>query len=99
MKVSIQSWIKQKRIMIIELESQNVGLIVDAVSEVIYQKVSEIEPPPIEIDGDNQFFWGIGKFENRLLTLLNPTNILEEEAEVDVETFQQVKDMMTQVTN
>jgi purine-binding chemotaxis protein CheW len=66
----------ESRIIVLELEKHTVGLIVDAVSEVVYLKTDSIEPAPIDM-GDNNFILGIGKVKERLLILLDPYNFLE----------------------
>jgi purine-binding chemotaxis protein CheW len=63
------------RIIIIELEDHTIGLVVDAVSEVVHIKSDNIEPPPMEM-GDNDFILGVGKLKDRLLILLDPSNFL-----------------------
>ena len=57
--------------MVLEIGEDTIGLIVDAVSEVIHLKKDDIEPPPIDMGEDSDFLWGVGKFNNRLLILLN----------------------------
>jgi purine-binding chemotaxis protein CheW len=64
------------RIMVLDVEHEIIGLIVDEVSEVIYLKTDEIEPPPVDVGEDNDFLWGVGKFQNRLLILINPQKFL-----------------------
>ena len=66
----------EERIMILELEEESIGLIVDAVSEVIHLNISDIEPPPIEMDSETEFLWGVGKFQGRLLILLDPQKFM-----------------------
>jgi len=68
--------IKDSRIMVLELAKESVGLIVDSVTEVIHLNVGDIEPPPIESDEDTEFLWGVGKYLDRLLILLNPKKFL-----------------------
>ena len=66
----------ESRIMIIELENETIGLIVDAVSEVIHLSTDDIEPPPIDMNEDSEFLWGVGKFQERLLILVDPQKFL-----------------------
>ncbi len=65
------------RIMVLDINSETLGLTVDSVSEVIHLKTENIEPPPIDMGADSDFLWGVGKFQNRLLILLNPQRFLE----------------------
>jgi len=60
-----------KRIMVLEVENETTGLIVDSVNEVINLTISEIEPPPIDLEENIEIFCGIGKYDNRLLILIN----------------------------
>ncbi len=67
---------KNRRIMVVEVYKEAVGLIVDSVTEVIYLNVDNIESPPIELEDESDFLWGVGKHEERLLILLNPDKLL-----------------------
>ncbi|MDD3012869.1 MAG: chemotaxis protein CheW [Candidatus Gastranaerophilales bacterium] len=64
------------RIMVVDIDNEIIGLIVDEVSEVIHLNTEDIEPPPIDMSEDADFLWGVGKFENRLLILINPKKFL-----------------------
>ena len=68
---------RQTRIVVGEIEGQTVGLIVDAVSEVIRLSSNTIEPTP-KIVSENQvdYIKGVGKLEDRLLMLLDIDKIL-----------------------
>lgn len=93
---SSQADIKEKRIMVIEVEEEKIGLIVDAVSEVIHLKSSEIEPPPIDMGCESDFLWGVGKYDNRLLILLNPEKFLNINESHDVRKLGQVSEILKQ---
>lgn len=64
------------RIIILDLEQKTIGLIVDEVSEVIHLKTKDIEPTPVTMEEDSDFLWGVGKYQNRLLILINPQKFL-----------------------
>lgn len=65
------------RIMIIELEDQTIGFIVDNVNEVLRISKSVTEEPPRMVSGiDSQFITSIGKLEDRMLILLDLGKIL-----------------------
>ncbi len=67
----------QQRIMEVEVEGQIIGMIVDAVSEVISIPVEAIEPPPpmiADIAGD--YLTGVAKLTGRIIILLNFDKIL-----------------------
>ena len=68
---------RQTRIVVGEIEGRTVGLIVDAVSEVIRLSSNTMEPTP-KIVSENQvdYIKGVGKLEDRLLMLLDIDKIL-----------------------
>jgi len=66
----------ETRIIVLELENHTIGLVVDAVSEVVHLKTADIEPSPLE-NGENSFIQGVGKYKDRLLILLDPVNFLD----------------------
>lgn len=71
LKSDKNSKIADKRIMILEVENETIGLIVDSVNEVVSLDVKDIEPPPIDAEDNSEIFWGIGKLDGRLLILIN----------------------------
>jgi purine-binding chemotaxis protein CheW len=64
------------RIMVTDIAGQTVGLIVDAVHEVVKMPLDFIEPPPPSFVLDAEFVQGIGKLEDRLVILLNIDRII-----------------------
>ncbi len=71
---------KHTRIVVVELEDQLIGFVVDAVSEVLRIPRNITEPPPETATGmDAEFITGIAKMEDRLLILLNLNRILSVE--------------------
>ena len=60
------------RIIVVKVHEITVGIIVDAVSEVLAISKKQIEPPQAVVDGvADSYISGVGKLENRLLILLN----------------------------
>lgn len=60
------------RIIVVESDKGNIGLIVDAVSEVITLQSEQIEPtPPLIIDGNNEFVKSVARRNEKLITLLD----------------------------
>jgi purine-binding chemotaxis protein CheW len=60
------------RIMVVNACGKTVGLIVDAVSEVLRIPANTIETPPdLGVRTSNAYVTGIGKLENRLLLLID----------------------------
>lgn len=63
---------RDTRIVVVENGGVNIGLIVDAVTEVIHVPQSAIEPPSLFVVGlDALFITGIAKLSDRLLTLVD----------------------------
>ncbi|MDD2421435.1 MAG: chemotaxis protein CheW [Heliobacteriaceae bacterium] len=66
------------RIVVIQTGEIMVGLIVDGVSEVMRLSATSIEPPPALISSVHQeFLYGVGKLEERLLILLNLERVID----------------------
>ena len=65
---------KQTRIIVADVEDRTVGLVVDAVSEVIRMDSNLVEPPPELIVGTTdkgKYIKGVGKLDDKLLMLLD----------------------------
>ncbi|MEW6172575.1 MAG: chemotaxis protein CheW [Bacillota bacterium] len=68
---------RQTRIIIVELGEMIIGMIVDAVLEVLRVPEESIEPPPAVINGvDVIYLRGIALREERMIILLNLEKIL-----------------------
>lgn len=71
---------EQTRIIIVEIQDSNVGLIVDSVSEVMRLASSAIQLPPAGVAGTRtDLIKGVGKVTDRLLIVLNLDKILTTE--------------------
>ncbi|MEA1960099.1 MAG: chemotaxis protein CheW [Bacillota bacterium] len=69
----------ESRSVVVEVEGQTVGIIVDEVSEVLRLSTDNIESPPAVIGGiAADYLTGVGKVEERLLILLDMDKILTE---------------------
>jgi purine-binding chemotaxis protein CheW len=69
-------------IIVININEQPVGLIVDRVLEVLDIQESEIEPPPNMRKGkSNRFIQGMGKVGDQVKMLLNANRLLFDEEE------------------
>jgi len=90
-----------KRIMIIEVEDETTGLIVDNVNEVVNIVTSEIEPPPIDLEENAEIFCGIGKYDNRLLILINAEKFMSisEDDASKIEAFSKVTEVIKKAQN
>ena len=68
------------RIVIIEAETQVIGILVDSVAEVVYLKKSEIEDAPnVGTEESSQFIQGVANRENGLLILVDLNKLLSDE--------------------
>ena len=66
----------RRRIIVVNLEEQNVGVLVDGVSEILRIPGESIEPTPPIVAGDvngaaSDFIRGVAKVENRLIIMLD----------------------------
>lgn len=76
---------KDTRIIVVEMEGITVGMIVDAVQEVMHVPVEDIEPPaPMITTVDSAFITGIAKVENRLIILLDLAKVLTLQEQTDL---------------
>ena len=82
-------WHKQDdraRVLVVEVEGQTVGMIVDSVAEIAWIPTSTIEPPPemvAEISG--VYLTGLGKLDNRLVIILDLSRVLTTEEVEELE--------------
>lgn len=68
---------KDTRIIVVDVAGANVGMVVDAVSEVMNVPVEAIEPPSSLVTTvDSDFIKGIAKVEERLVILLDLAKLL-----------------------
>jgi purine-binding chemotaxis protein CheW len=70
----------ETRIMVVNVRQKTVGIIVDAVSEVLRISRDQIAPPPPTVAGlGRDYLTGLVKLEKRLLILLDLDRILGDE--------------------
>jgi purine-binding chemotaxis protein CheW len=66
-----------ERVVVLKTGSGYCGVLVDEVIQVVKLRMDEIEEPPAILEGiDREFVMGLGRFDNRMLILLNLENIL-----------------------
>ncbi len=76
----------ETRTVIVEMRDDLLGLIVDAVTEVLRIDEEEIEPPPKNIAGlKAEYISGVGKVDERLLIILNIEKLLTSEERLKLE--------------
>lgn len=78
---------QHSRIIVVEVVGVTVGMIVDAVSEVLRLPVSNIEPPPPVITGavDTAYLRGVAKWEDQLIILLDLDKVLLENEQKELQ--------------
>ncbi len=63
---------KDTRIVVVDINGEVIGLIVDSVNEVLRIPSSIVEPPPnVTIDSGADYITGVARLEDRLLILLD----------------------------
>lgn len=68
---------RASRIVVVEINGQTLGLIVDGVSEVLRVAPDRIEPPSPLVTGiDSRYLRGIAKLDDRLIVLLDLDQVL-----------------------
>ncbi|OQX81665.1 MAG: chemotaxis protein CheW [Candidatus Omnitrophica bacterium 4484_70.1] len=77
---------EKTRIIIVEVENNTVGMIVDEVTEVLRLPMDKIEKTPqiIESDIEQKYIKGVGKLDNRLLILIDLANVLSLEEKEEI---------------
>lgn len=68
---------REARIMVVEVGDHTLGLIVDAVTEVLGVSAETVEPPhELTVGVDVEFLQGVAKLDQRLVVLLNLQRLL-----------------------
>ncbi|MBU1345153.1 MAG: chemotaxis protein CheW [Proteobacteria bacterium] len=70
---------KDNRNIIVNSDDEHIGLLVDAISDVVLAKEEDIEPAPSNIGGaKGKFFQGVLKTEKQLIGILDIDEVLKE---------------------
>ncbi len=80
------------RIIIVEISGEQVGLIVDAVSEVLMINGENIQPPPSRMAGGHtELLEGVARCDDRLIILLKVENLLSSQEMIDLEEIKEAR--------
>lgn len=79
--LAVETYTDDTRIIVVEFNGQTIGVIVDAVTEVVRLAAADIEPPPNNSVLDARYIQGVGKMDNRLLILLDADQIFTSQEE------------------
>jgi len=75
------------RIVVVDVDGSKVGMIVDAVTEVLRVSDEAIEPPsPLVVTINSAFITGIAKMENRLVILIDLGRVLSLDEKAELQT-------------
>lgn len=75
--MDVRDYDKDTRIVVVNIEKNTIGMIVDSVSEVLRIPKSAVEPAPSIISGlDTDYVKGVAKLDDRLLLFLNLNKIM-----------------------
>ncbi|MBK7141520.1 MAG: chemotaxis protein CheW [bacterium] len=76
--LEVKEYDKNTRIVVVDINGNIMGMIVDAVSEVLRLSSSTIEPPPEIVTGVNaEYIKGVAKLEDRLLIFLDLSKVVD----------------------
>ncbi len=85
--MELQAATDDTRIMVVNVDGKTIGIVVDAVSEVLRISEDQISPPPPTISGLGQeYLTGLVKLDQRLLILLDIDKILGQDEAVQLTT-------------
>ena len=71
------------RIIVVEVEARLIGMVVDSASQVVRIPAAQIDPPPLLLGGlPQEYISGVGKLDDRLVTLVNVDRILSGEERI-----------------
>lgn len=69
---------KETRNVIVNVEGEKLGLLVDRIADVVSTRPDQIEAPPANIRGvDGRFFRGVCKLESELLVILDVLEVFQ----------------------
>lgn len=67
-----------QRIIVCEGKEQSIGILVDRITQVVRVATDAIEPAPLVLSQvEKEFVAGVGRYQGRMLILLNPEEVLK----------------------
>lgn len=66
-----------QRIVVCEGAEQSIGLLVDRITQVVRMPKKSIEQAPLVMKDGDKFVSGVGRYQGRMLILLNPEEVLK----------------------
>lgn len=73
-----ESDLSQQRVIVCASGEQQIGLLVDRVTQVVRINRTTVEAPPLVLNGiDNDFISGVGRIKGRMMMLLNPDKVMD----------------------
>ena len=77
---------EETRIVVVDIGGQDIGVIVDAVTEVLRIAADSVEAPSTFIKtADSNYLMGIAKVDDRLITLLDLERVLSDEERIELQ--------------
>ena len=78
--LEMKEYDKNTRIVVVDINNNIMGMIVDAVSEVLRLPADTVEPPPELVTGVNsEYIKAVAKLEDRLLIFLDLSKVIDVE--------------------
>ncbi|PZT47562.1 chemotaxis protein CheW [Helicobacter valdiviensis] len=65
------------RYIVIRNQEERAGFVIDRLTEAVRIKESDIDPTPETISQDENLIYGVGKRDDRLITILRPEELLK----------------------
>ncbi|MCR4397921.1 MAG: chemotaxis protein CheW [Firmicutes bacterium] len=76
---------KETRIVVVEIQGNTIGMVVDSVSEVLRISGDVLEPPsPVIVGVDSEYIQAVAKVEDRLIILLDMEKVLNRQEQVEL---------------
>ena len=76
------------RVIVVEIDGKSIGMVVDSVSHVTRIEKDQIEPPPPCVGkGSEEFIMGVGKIAEKLIVMLNISNILTTGEKIELDNY------------